>query len=124
MSASRTAVVIEDDADIRGLIETVLGFAEVGVTTAATGAEGAKAVRAQSPAIVILDYGLPDINGLEVIGRIRSFSSVYILVLTGHKNLSDLLKTSGANAVMTKPFRPRELRAQVEAVLALQNQES
>jgi DNA-binding response OmpR family regulator len=122
MPSSRTAVVIEDDDDIRGLIEHVLCLAGVTVTPGTTGAEGAEAVRTYSPAIDILDYGLPDISGLQVISRIRSFSNVYILMLTGHENLSDALMAGGANAVMTKPFRPRELKSRVEEVLSLHHQ--
>lgn len=68
--------------------------------------------------MVILDYGLPDITGLEVLGQIRSFSSVYILVLTGHADLCEALLSAGADAVMTKPFRPRTLRSRIEEILA------
>jgi DNA-binding response OmpR family regulator len=94
-----------------------------GVRLAATGTGGVPAVRRHSPDIVILDFGLPDISGLEVIGRIRSFSNVYILMLTGREDLSETLMSAGANAVMTKPFRPRTLTAHVEETLGLQHQE-
>lgn len=122
MPATLTAVVIEDDADMRGLIAAVLGLSGVSVRPFATGADGVAAVRRDTPDIVILDYGLPDISGLDVIGRIRSFSSVYILMLTGHEELSGTLLDAGADAVLTKPFRPRALRAHVEAVLGLSQQ--
>lgn len=122
MPATRTAVVIEDDADMRGLIEAVLGLSGLIVRGAATGAGGVVAVRRQFPDIVILDYGLPDMTGVDVIGRIRSFSSVYILMLTGHDELSGTLLSAGADAVLTKPFRPRALRAHVEAVLGRMQQ--
>ena len=71
------------------------------------GAGGVSAVNHHSPAAVLLDYGLPDMDGLEVIRRIRSFSDVYILMLTG------------ADAVMTKPFRPKALLAHIQERLAL-----
>ncbi|MDQ0864736.1 response regulator transcription factor [Arthrobacter globiformis] len=123
MPFTRTAVVIEDDGDMRGLIEAVLGLSGVAVRTAATGAGGVEAVSRHSPDIVILDFGLPDVSGLEVIARIRAFSKVYILMLTGRDDLSETLLAAGANAVFTKPFRPRALRAQVEEMLGLQHQE-
>lgn len=118
MPRARTAVVIEDDADIGRLVQGILSMAGVSARLHATGAEGIAAVRGFSPDMVILDYGLPDITGLEVLGRIRSFSSVYILVLTGHADLCEGLISAGADAVMTKPFRPRTLRSRIEEILA------
>ncbi|KRE61759.1 hypothetical protein ASG92_20420 [Arthrobacter sp. Soil736] len=123
MPGTRTAVVIEDDADIGRLIDAVLGLSGVAVRLAATGTGGVEAVRSHSPDIVILDYGLPDINGLEVIARIRSFSNVHILMLTGREDLSETLMAAGANAVMTKPFRPRALRTRIEETLGLQHEQ-
>ncbi len=83
------------------------------------GAGGVSAVNHHSPAAVLLDYGLPDMDGLEVIRRIRSFSDVYILMLTGHVDMAGLLITAGADAVMTKPFRPKALLAHIQERLAL-----
>ncbi|CAH0223249.1 Transcriptional regulatory protein WalR [Arthrobacter sp. Bi83] len=120
MAGSRTAVVVEDDADVGGLIHAILGAGGVTARLAETGTAGVDAVRMHSPDIVILDFGLPDITGLEVIRRIRSFSDVYILMLTGHEEMMDAVISAGANAVMSKPFRPRALRAQVDEALGLQ----
>lgn len=120
MADSRTAVVVEDDADVGGLIHAILETAGVTARLAETGTAGVDAVRMHSPDIVILDFGLPDITGLEVIRRIRSFSHVYILMLTGHEEMMDALVSAGANAVMSKPFRARALRAQIDEALGLQ----
>jgi DNA-binding response OmpR family regulator len=114
MPDTRTAVVIEDDADVGRLVQTVLSATGMQVRLAATGTAGVAAVRAHCPDLVVLDYGLPDITGLEVIRLIRSFSAVQILMLTGHDDLEETLLSAGASAVMTKPFRVRELREQVE----------
>lgn len=122
MLGTRTAVVIEDDADVRGLVQAILGAVDIDVRTAASGAAGVNAVRKDIPDIVILDFGLPDINGLDVINRIRAFSDVYILMLTGHDDLSEQLTAAGANSVMTKPFRPRALKELVHQALQLQLQ--
>jgi DNA-binding response OmpR family regulator len=112
-----TAVVIEDDLDIGRLIHAILDTTGLDVRLAETGASGVTAVREHSPNIVLLDFGLPDISGLEVIGKIRGFSDVYILMLTGHEELSESLLAAGANAVMIKPFHPRDLKAHVEEAL-------
>jgi two-component system OmpR family response regulator len=117
MPQPRTAVVIEDDADIGHLVHAILGGARVSAQLRATGTQGIAAVRELSPDMVILDYGLPDITGLEVLRRIRRFSSVYILMLTGHADLCEELISAGANNVMTKPFRPRTLRSRIEEIL-------
>lgn len=109
-----TAVVIEDDADVGRLVQTVLSATGMQVRLTATGTDGVAAVRAYCPDLVVLDYGLPDITGLEVIRLIRSFSAVQILMLTGHDDLEETLLSAGASAVMTKPFRVRALREQVE----------
>lgn len=109
-----TAVVIEDDADVGRLVQTVLSATGMQVRLTATGTDGVAAVRGYSPDLVVLDYGLPDITGLEVIRLIRSFSAVQILMLTGHDDLEETLLSAGASAVMTKPFRVRALREQVE----------
>jgi DNA-binding response OmpR family regulator len=122
MLGTRTAVVIEDDADVRGLVQAILEALDIDVRTAASGATGVNAVRTNIPDIVILDFGLPDINGLEVVTRIRAFSDVYILMLTGHEDVAEQLTSAGANTIMTKPFRPRVLKERVHQALQLQLQ--
>ena len=124
MCYTRTAVVIEDDADTGNLVCGVLKISELSlVRLTETGVKGVAAVQKQVPGIVILDYGLPDINGFEVIRRIRTFSNVPILMLTGRIALTDKLLAAGANAVMAKPFRITALRARVEELLRLQQRE-
>ena len=115
----RTAVVIEDDADIRVLVETVLRQAGFEVTSTASGTDGVELVREKRPSIVTLDIGLIDIDGLEVARRIRLFTDCYIVMLTAQSDEADLLfgLESGADDYVIKPFRPRELRARIEAML-------
>ena len=117
--ATRTAVIIEDDADIRGLVETVLRQAGFDVTSTADGAEGVELVRTLAPTLVTLDIGLIDIDGLEVARRIRLFSDCYIVMVTAQGDEADLLfgLESGADDYVIKPFRPRELRARIEAMM-------
>lgn len=117
--STRTAVVIEDDADIRGLVTTVLRQAGFEVTSSASGIEGVALVRENRPDVVTLDIGLLDIDGLEVARRIRLFSDCYIVMLTAQSEEVDLLfgLESGADDYLVKPFRPRELRARIEAMM-------
>jgi DNA-binding response OmpR family regulator len=115
----RTAVVIEDDADIRNLLEAILGQAGFTCFAAATGSDGVEAVREHQPTLTTLDISLPGIDGFEVARRIRSFSSTYIIMLSARMEEIDTLMglDAGADDYLTKPFRPRELRARVEAML-------
>ncbi|MGO1318382.1 MAG: response regulator [Cellulomonadaceae bacterium] len=115
----RTAVVIEDDADIRELLETVLSQGGFAVHTAANGAQGVALIQEVSPLVITLDVSLPDFDGFEVARRVRAFSDAYIVMLTAHADEIDTLMglDAGADDYLTKPFRPRELRARIEAML-------
>ena len=119
MFAERVAVVIEDDADIRNLLDAILGQAGFTCHTAATGVEGIEAIREHNPILTTLDISLPGIDGFEVARQIRSFSSTYIIILSARDEEIDTLMglDSGADDYLTKPFRPRELRARIEAML-------
>jgi two-component system, OmpR family, response regulator len=113
------AVVIEDDVDIRNLLEGVLTQAGFEVHTAADGREGVEVVRHKQASVVTLDIGLPDIDGFEVLRRIRYFSDAYVVMLTGRTEEPDLLSAlnAGADDYIAKPFRPRELRARLAAMM-------
>jgi two-component system OmpR family response regulator len=115
----RIAVIIEDDADIRHLLETVLGQAGFETVSTSNGTDGVEAVRTHCPIVTTLDVSMPGIDGFEVAKRIREFSSTYIVMLTARDEEIDLLQglDSGADDYVTKPFRPRELRARIEAML-------
>jgi len=113
------AVVVEDDADVRNLVEAVLRQAGFEVHSAAEGREGVDVVRQREANVVTLDVGLPDIDGFEVLRRIRQFSDAYIVMLTARTDELDTLTAlhTGADDFLTKPFRPRELRARVAAMM-------
>ncbi|MFJ5862561.1 response regulator transcription factor [Pseudarthrobacter sp. NPDC092439] len=119
MGDARVGLVIEDDQDIRELVRTVLTQAGFEVTVASSGAEGVAAARGLSPDVITLDLGLPDIDGFEVARQIREFSDAYIVMLTARAEELDTLigLESGADDYLTKPFRPRELRARVAAMM-------
>ena len=115
----RVAVVVEDDEDIRELLSAVLGQSGFDVHEAADGREGVEAVREHDPAVVTVDLGLPDIDGYEVTRRLRQFTDAYVVMLTARVDEIDTLQglDAGADDYVTKPFRPRELRARIEAML-------
>jgi two-component system OmpR family response regulator len=119
MEPVRRAVVIEDDDDIRHLLETVLAQAGFEVTARSNGYDGVDAVRAVSPVVVTLDVNMPGMDGFETAKRIRQFSDAYIVMLTALGEEIDTLQglEAGADDYVTKPFRPRELRARIEAML-------
>ncbi|TGO05795.1 response regulator transcription factor [Serinibacter arcticus] len=116
---TRSVVIVEDDPDVRRLLEMVLRPAGFDTHSAATGLEGVDLARETDPIVVTLDISLPDIDGFEVARRIRTFSDAYIIMLTARVDEIDALMglESGADDYITKPFRPRELRARIEAML-------
>ena len=112
----RSAVVIEDDDEIRNLICAVLERAGLYVVAAPNGLDGLAAVRAADPAVVTVDLRMPGIGGIETIKRVRAISDALIVVLTAvtAKHEEDASLRAGADLYMTKPFRPRELRDRVD----------
>ncbi len=112
-------MVIEDDADVRNLLAVILDEAGFICIPAATGLEGIKAVREHEPILTTLDISLPGIDGFEVARRIRAFSDTYVIILSSRDEEIDTLMglDAGADDYLTKPFRPRELRARIEAML-------
>ncbi|PNI07692.1 DNA-binding response regulator [Arthrobacter sp. AFG7.2] len=119
MSDARVGLVIEDDHDIRELVRTVLSQAGFDVSVASSGAEGVLVAKNINPDVITLDLGLPDIDGFEVSRQIREFSDAYIVMLTARTEELDTLigLESGADDYLTKPFRPRELRARIAAMM-------
>lgn len=114
-----SAVVVDDDADMRRLIVHVLERAGIAVETAASGAEALEVVRRVAPDLVTLDLTLPDMDGTEVCRSLRGFSDAYVIMITGRDSEIDRLLglDVGADDYMSKPFSPQELRARTAALL-------
>jgi DNA-binding response OmpR family regulator len=119
MSDLGVAVVIEDDDDMRNLLRAVLLQAGFEVHSAASGREGVEVVKDSQANLVTLDIGLPDIDGFEVLRRIRQFSNAYVVMLTGRTEEPEVLTAlhGGADDYITKPFSPREVRARIGAMM-------
>ena len=116
-ASRQTAVVIDDDADVRDLLVQVLSSAGFDVVAVDNGYDGVDAVRAHDPVITTLDVNMPGIDGFETARRIRQHSNTYILLITALTEEADAVLgfSVGADDVVTKPFRARELRARVLA---------
>ncbi len=112
-------LVVEDNPAQREAIAYALEKEGYDVDRAETGPEALEAARRQKPAAVILDLGLPDLDGFGVCQALRRDSSMPILVLTARDGEEDLLRAFalGADDYLTKPFRYRELLARVKALL-------
>ncbi len=116
---SGLAVVIEDDEAISALVGTYLEQAGFEVVCECTGEGGFKAVDRRHPRFVVLDLGLPDVDGFDLCRRLRGSADVPILILTARDEEADRVigLELGADDYLTKPFSPRELVARVRAVL-------
>ncbi len=114
-----TILVVDDEPKIVQLARDYLEHAGFVVLTAGDGESALHAVRVRQPDLVILDLGLPRVDGLEVMRTIRTTGSTPIVVLTARDTELDTLLglELGADDYMTKPFSPRELVARVRAVL-------
>ncbi|GGK43494.1 DNA-binding response regulator [Deinococcus malanensis] len=114
-----TILVIKDDLDITRVVQYERENAGYEVLTAADGVGGLTSAHEHHPVLIILDLGLPDMNGVEVARRLRKAGEVRILVLTAVDDVSsktDLLGV-GADDYVTKPFDPPELLARVQVQL-------
>lgn len=118
LSGGRLALVVEDDEDIRGLIEFTLQTQGFEVVAVASGLEGVDVVRDRQPDLVTLDLGLPGIDGIEACRRMREISDAYIVMITARDDEIDRLLglETGADDFIAKPFSARELKARVNAM--------
>jgi two-component system KDP operon response regulator KdpE len=114
----KRVLVIDDDVLLARLIEHNLSQIEVEVLKAYTGYDGISMVRSQQPDLVILDIVLPDIDGWEVLQRIRQVSKVPIIMLTIKESEDDIVQAlnHGADDYCTKPVGMAELSARVQAI--------
>jgi two-component system, OmpR family, KDP operon response regulator KdpE len=112
-------LVVDDEPQIRRALRTSLEAHGYSVETVGTGDEGVVAAASQPPELILLDLGLPDMDGTEVIKRVRAFSEVPIIVLSVREGQTDKVAAldAGADDYVTKPFGMEELLARSRAAL-------
>lgn len=111
-------LVVEDDAPIRNLITTTLKINEYQSITAMSGAAALMEITSHNPDIVLLDLGLPDIDGIEIIKKIREWSNLPIIVISARSDDRDKVEAldAGADDYLTKPFSVEELLARIRVM--------
>ncbi len=112
-------LIIEDEASIADTVKYVLKQASFDVFCATTAGEGEKFLRQYKPDMLVLDIGLPDMNGLDFYRKLRDWSDLPVIFLTARSDEVDRIVglELGADDYVTKPFSPRELAARVKTVL-------
>ena len=119
-------LVVEDDTPVRNLITTTLKTHEYRYLSAQNGASAVMEALSHNPDIVLLDLGLPDMDGVEIIRKIRSWSNMPIIVISARTEDSDKIGAldAGADDYLVKPFSFQELEARIKALLRRSGNES
>lgn len=120
--ATNKILIVDDEKSIRNLVRSYLESDSYSVLEADNGEKAIRLVREQTPDLVVLDVGMPVLDGIEALREIRTFSDVYVVMLTARAEEVDKLigLSVGADDYLTKPFSPRELVARIKAVLRRQ----
>jgi two-component system KDP operon response regulator KdpE len=114
-----TILIVDDEPKIVRFVGTSLRLAGYDLLAADTGQQALELFEDEGPDLIVLDLGLPDIDGLEVLRRIREYSTVPVVILTARDDESNKVQglRLGADDYLTKPFGNRELQARIAAVL-------
>lgn len=121
MTDDRTILIIDDEVQIRRLLEISLSTYGFRTIFATTGREGLVAAATHSPSLVILDLGLPDMDGMKLLNTLREWYTKPVIVLSVRPSEDDIITAldGGANDYLTKPFRSGELVARIRAAIRL-----
>ena len=119
METSKTIAIVEDDPDVAKIIEQVLGDFGFRTVWCRSASDLLRRLRTLSPDLCIIDLGLPDMDGIEAMQRVKAQSACGILILTGRAHVSDRVMglELGADDYVLKPFEPRELVARVRSIV-------
>jgi two-component system KDP operon response regulator KdpE len=121
MNLPETILIIDDEVQIRRLLEITLSLDGYKVMLASTSKEGISAAATFNPYLILLDLGLPDEDGLQVLKKLREWYTNPIIILSVRNSEEDIIKAldSGANDYLTKPFRTGELLARIRTAIRL-----
>jgi len=121
MNISDSVLIIDDEVQIRRLLEITLTSDDFNTYFASDGKQGLVAAATYNPSLIILDLGLPDIDGQELLIRLREWFTKPVIVLSVRNSEEEIIKAldSGANDYLTKPFRSGELIARIRAAIRL-----
>jgi two-component system, OmpR family, KDP operon response regulator KdpE len=113
------AVIIDDEPQIRKLLRAALASEQYTVYEAENGRLGLMEIAFRKPDVVLLDLGLPDIDGIEVLRRLREWNTVPVIVLSVREGVEDKVSSldAGADDYLTKPFHTAELFARLRAIM-------
>jgi two-component system, OmpR family, KDP operon response regulator KdpE len=119
MAASGNILIIDDEVQIRRLLEITLAAEGYTISSASEGKEGLILAATTPPLLIILDLGLPDADGFDILRRLREWYLKPIIVLSVRSAEEDIVKAldNGANDYLTKPFRTKELLARIRAAI-------
>lgn len=119
MTAKPNILVIDDEQQIQRALRTILGQQNYQMHIAATGDEGLALAAATMPDVIILDLGLPDMNGVDVCRKLREWTDIPVIVLSAHDDEQDKVAAldAGADDYLTKPFGIDELLARIRVAL-------
>src|ERR1700753_3396697 len=123
---TKHVTIVEDDTDVRALLARSMGADGYRVTALDSGAGVEGVISSDQVDLVILDIGLPDVDGLTITQQIRKHSDVAIIIVSGRGDLADRVVglEIGADDYVTTPFEPREILARVRSVLRRSHHEA
>ena len=119
MTSQGQILIVDDEVQIRRLLEITLSASGYKIAEAATGRDGLSLAASLNPQLIILDLGLPDMDGLEIIKKLREWYQKPVLVLSVRNSEDDIISAldNGANDYLTKPFRTGELLARIRVAI-------
>jgi len=114
-----TILIIDDEVQIRRLLEITLSASGYKISEASTGKEGLTLAATRQPALIILDLGLPDSDGLEILKKLREWYKKPVIILSVRSSEDDIIRAldNGASDYLTKPFRTGELLARIRVAI-------
>jgi two-component system KDP operon response regulator KdpE len=119
MTNEGNILIIDDEVQIRRLLEITLSANNYKISEASTGKEGLALAATGQPILIILDLGLPDADGLDILKKLREWYEKPIIILSVRNSEDDIVKAldNGANDYLTKPFRTGELLARIRVAI-------